>query len=210
MVIRTAMTAQKVDKVVIATDSEEVIKVAKEYNIKAILTDKNHKSGSDRIKEASDILNLKEDELIINLQGDEPFIEKEILTKLKTTLEEIKNRDFVMASCYKKIDEIEAEDPNIVKVVIDKNSDAIYFSRSKIPYNRDNSVHIYKGHIGLYGFNKKSLDKFCEMSAEIEDIEKLEQLRVIYHSYKIKMIEVQTNSIGIDTIEDLEKARSLK
>lgn len=210
MVIRTAMTAQKVDNVVIATDSEEVIKVAKEYNIKAILTDKNHKSGSDRIKEASDILNLKEDELIINLQGDEPFIEKEILTKLKTTLEEIKNRDFVMASCYKKIDEIEAEDPNIVKVVIDKNSDAIYFSRSKIPYNRDNSVHIYKGHIGLYGFNKKSLDKFCKMSAEIEDIEKLEQLRVIYHSYKIKMIEVQTNSIGIDTIEDLEKARSLK
>ncbi len=210
MVIRTAMTAQKVDKVVIATDSEEVIKVAKEYNVKAILTDKNHKSGSDRIKEASDILNLKEDELIINLQGDEPFIEKEILTKLKTTLEEIKNRDFVMASCYKKIDEIEAEDPNIVKVVIDKNSDAIYFSRSKIPYNRDNSVHIYKGHIGLYGFNKKSLDKFCEMSAEIEDIEKLEQLRVIFHSYKIKMIEVQTNSIGIDTIEDLEKARSLK
>jgi 3-deoxy-manno-octulosonate cytidylyltransferase (CMP-KDO synthetase) len=210
MVIRTAMTAQKVDKVVIATDSEEVIKVAKEYNIKAILTDKNHKSGTDRIKEASDILNLKEDELIINLQGDEPFIEKEILEELKTTLEAIKNREFVMASCYKKIDEIEAEDPNIVKVVIDKNSDAIYFSRSKIPYNRDNSVHIYKGHIGIYGFNKKSLDEFCEMSAKIEDIEKLEQLRVIYNGYKIKMIEVQTNSIGIDTIEDLEKARNIK
>jgi 3-deoxy-manno-octulosonate cytidylyltransferase (CMP-KDO synthetase) len=210
MVIRTAMTAQKVDKVVIATDSEEVIKVAKEYNIEAILTDKNHKSGSDRIKEASDILKLKEDELIINLQGDEPFIEKEILEELKTTLEAIKNREFVMASCYKKIDEIEAEDPNIVKVVIDKNSDAIYFSRSKIPYNRDNSVHIYKGHIGIYGFNKKSLDEFCEMSAKIEDIEKLEQLRVIYNGYKIKMIEVQTNSIGIDTIEDLEKARNIK
>jgi 3-deoxy-manno-octulosonate cytidylyltransferase (CMP-KDO synthetase) len=210
MVIRTAMTAQKVDKVVIATDSEEVIKVAKEYNIEAILTDKNHKSGSDRIKEASDILKLKEDELIINLQGDEPFIEKEILEELKTTLEIIKNREFVMASCYKKIDEIEAEDPNIVKVVIDKNSDAIYFSRSKIPYNRDNSVHIYKGHIGIYGFNKKSLDEFCEMSAKIEDIEKLEQLRVIYNGYKIKMIEVQTNSIGIDTIEDLEKARNIK
>jgi 3-deoxy-manno-octulosonate cytidylyltransferase (CMP-KDO synthetase) len=209
MVIKTALTAKKVvDEVVIATDSEEVIKVAKEYNINAVLTDKNHKSGSDRIKEASDILKLKEDEFIINLQGDEPFIEKEILQKLKTTLEEIKDRDFVMASCYKKIDEIEAEDPNIVKVVIDKNSDAIYFSRSKIPYNRDNSVHIYKGHLGLYGFNKKSLDKFCEISAEIEDIEKLEQLRVIYHGYKIKMIEVETNSIGIDTIEDLEKARS--
>jgi len=108
-----------------------------------------------------------------------------------------------MASCYKKIDEIEAEDPNIVKVVIDKDSNAIYFSRSKIPYNRDNS---YKGHIGVYGFNKKSLDEFCKISAHIEDIEKLEQLRVIYYGYKIKMIEVETKSIGIDTIEDLKKA----
>jgi 3-deoxy-manno-octulosonate cytidylyltransferase (CMP-KDO synthetase) len=210
MVIRTALTAQKVDDTVIATDSEEVKKIAKKYSINAILTDKNHKSGSDRIKEASDILGLKEDELIINLQGDEPFIEKEILEKVKTAIEEIKNRNFVMVSCYKQINEIQAEDPNIVKVVIDKNSDAIYFSRSKIPYNRDNSVHTYKGHIGIYGFNKKSLDKFCDISAQIEDIEKLEQLRVIYHSYKIKMIKVKTNSIGIDTIEDLQKARSIK
>ena len=86
MVIRTALTAQKVDDTVIATDSEEVKKIAKKYSINAILTDKNHKSGSDRIKEASDILELKEDELIINLQGDEPFIEKEILEKVKTAL----------------------------------------------------------------------------------------------------------------------------
>jgi len=207
MVIRTALIAEKVDKVIIATDSEEVMEVAKQYNIQAVMTDKNHKSGSDRIKEASDILGLKEDESIINLQGDEPFIESEILEKLKKTLNEIKNRNFVMASCYKQIDEIEAEDPNLVKVVVDKDSNAIYFSRSKIPYNRDNSVHSYKGHIGIYGFNKKSLDKFCEISAHIEDIEKLEQLRVIYHGYKIKMIEVETKSFGIDTIEDLQKAR---
>jgi len=206
MVIKTALRAKKVDEVVIATDSEEVIEVAKKYNIKAVMTNKNHKSGTDRIKEASDILGLDENELIINLQGDEPFIEVEILEKLKETLKTIKNREFVMASCYKKIDEIEAEDPNIVKVVIDKNSNAIYFSRSKIPYNRDNSVHTYKGHIGVYGFNKKSLDEFCKISAHIEDIEKLEQLRVIYYGYKIKMIEVETKSIGIDTIEDLKKA----
>jgi len=206
MVIKTALIAQKVDDVVIATDSEEVIEVAKKYNIKAVMTDKNHKSGSDRIKEASDILGLKDDDLIINLQGDEPFIESEILDKVKKTLEEIKNREFVMVSCYKKIDELSSEDPNLVKVVVDKNSDAIYFSRSKIPYNRDNSVHTYKGHIGIYGFDKKSLDKFCEINAHIEDIEKLEQLRVIYHGYKIKMIEVETNSFGIDTQEDLQKA----
>ena len=206
MVIKTAMVAQKVDDVVIATDSKEVIEVAKQYNIKAIMTDKNHKSGSDRIKEASDILGLSDDEIIINLQGDEPFIESEILEKVKNTLKEIKTREFVMVSCYKLIDELSAEDPNLVKVIIDKNDDAIYFSRSKIPYNRDNSVHKYKGHIGIYGFNKKSLDKFCKINAHIEDIEKLEQLRVIYHGYKIKMVEVQTKSFGIDTPQDLKKA----
>ena len=208
MVIKTAKIAQQIDDVVIATDSKEVIEVAKKYNIKAVLTDKNHKSGTDRIKEASDILNLKDDEFIINLQADEPFIEEEVLQKVKEALISIKKREFVMVSCYKFIDEISAEDANLVKVVIDSNSDAIYFSRSKIPYNRDNSVHNYKGHIGIYGFNKKSLDKFCEISAKIEDVEKLEQLRVIYNGYKIKMVEVKTNSFGIDTIEDLQKAQN--
>ena len=210
MVIKTAKIAQQIDDVVIATDSEEVIEVAKKYNIKAVLTDKNHKSGTDRIKEASDILNLKDDDFIINLQADEPFIEKEVLQKVKEALISIKDRKFVMVSCYKFIDEISAEDANLVKVVIDSNSDAIYFSRSKIPYNRDNSVHNYKGHIGIYGFNKKSLDMFCQMSAKIEDVEKLEQLRVIYNGYKIKMVEVETNSFGIDTIEDLNKAQKWK
>lgn len=209
MVIKTAQTAMKIDEVVIATDSNEVIEVAKKYNIKAVLTDKNHKSGTDRIKEASDILNLKDEEFIINLQADEPFIETEVLQKVKETLTTIKNRDFVMVSCYKIINELSAEDANLVKVVIDSNSDAIYFSRSKIPYNRDNSVHNYKGHIGIYGFNKKSLDTFCKISAKIEDVEKLEQLRVIYNGYKIKMVEVKTNSFGIDTIEDLQKAKQL-
>jgi len=206
MVIKTAQVAQKIDNVVIATDSQEVLDVAKKYNIQAIMTDKNHKSGTDRIKEASDILGLNDDDIIINLQGDEPFIEPEILQQVKQTLIDIKDRDFVMVSCYKLIDELSAEDPNLVKVVVDKNNDAIYFSRSKIPYNRDNSVHNYKGHLGIYGFNKKSLDKFCQINAHIEDIEKLEQLRVVYYGYKIKMIEVETNSIGIDTIDDLKKA----
>jgi 3-deoxy-manno-octulosonate cytidylyltransferase (CMP-KDO synthetase) len=207
MVIKTAQTAQKVDDVVIATDSTEVMEVAKKYNIKAVMTSKNHKSGTDRIKEASDILGLKKDEIIINLQADEPFIEQKILEDVKNTLKKIENRDFVMVSCYKQIDELSAEDPNLVKVVTDKEENAIYFSRSKIPYNRDNSIYSYKGHIGIYGFNKKSLDKFCEISANIEDVEKLEQLRVLYYGYKIKMIKVKTDSFGIDTIEDLEKAR---
>ena len=206
MIIRCANIAKEVDDVVIATDSKEVIEVCKKYNFEAVMTDKNHKSGSDRIKEASDILRLNENEIIINMQGDEPFLEPEILQKVKETLNNL-NREFKMVSCYKIIDELSAEDVNLVKVIIDKNSDAIYFSRSKIPYNRDNAPHQYKGHLGIYGFDKKSLDKFTQMKGHLEHIEKLEQLRVIENGEKIKMIEVKTKSFGIDTKEDLERAR---
>jgi len=206
MIIRCANIAKEVDDVVIATDSIEVIEVCKKYNFEAVMTDKNHNSGSDRIKEASDILRLNENEIIINMQGDEPFLEPEILQKVKETLNNL-NREFKMVSCYKIIDELNAEDVNLVKVIIDKNSDAIYFSRSKIPYNRDNAPHQYKGHLGIYGFDKKSLDKFTQMKGHLEHIEKLEQLRVIENGEKIKMIEVKTKSFGIDTKEDLERAR---
>jgi len=207
MIIWCAEVASKVDDVCIATDSDEVIEIAKKYGFKAVMTDKNHKSGSDRIKEAADILGLKEDEIVINMQGDEPFLEPEILKQVKNKLIEIKNRDFVMVSCYKEIDELKAEDPNLVKVVLDSNSDAIYFSRSKIPYNRDNVAHSYYGHIGIYGFNKKSLDEFVKMKGTLEHIEKLEQLRVIENGKKIAMIKVKTKSFGIDTKDDLIKAR---
>jgi len=206
IIIWCAEVAKHVDDVIIATDSEEVIEVCKKYNFEAIMTDKNHKSGSDRIKEAADILGLKDTDTVINMQGDEPFLEPEILQKVKETLNNL-DSDFKMVSCYKIIDELSAEDPNLVKVIIDKNSDAIYFSRSKIPYNRDNAPHQYKGHLGIYGFDKKSLDKFTKMKGYLEHIEKLEQLRVIENGEKIKMIEVKTKSFGIDTKEDLQKAR---
>jgi 3-deoxy-manno-octulosonate cytidylyltransferase (CMP-KDO synthetase) len=208
MIIWCAEVAKQVDEVCIATDSQEVIDVCKNYGFNAVMTSENHQSGSDRIKEAADLLGLSDEEIVINMQGDEPFLEPEILQKVKDKLTEIKNRDFVMVSCYKKIDELHASDPNLVKVIMDKNLDAIYFSRSKIPYNRDDVPHEYYGHIGIYGFNKKSLDEFVKMKGYLEHIEKLEQLRVLENGKKIAMIEVETNSFGIDTKEDLEKARS--
>ena len=207
MIIWCAQTAQKADDVCIATDSKEVVKVCEKYGFKAVLTDTNHQSGSDRIKEASDILGLKDDDIVINMQGDEPFLEPEILKNVKEKLIQIKNRNFAMVSCYKEIDEIHAVDPNLVKVVLDKNENAIYFSRSKIPYNRDDSPHQYFGHIGIYGFTKKSLDMFVKMEGVLEHIEKLEQLRVLENGEKITMIRVNTKSFGIDTKDDLEKAR---
>ncbi|PTB88142.1 3-deoxy-manno-octulosonate cytidylyltransferase [cyanobacterium G8-9] len=208
MVVRTAKAVEGIDKVVIATDSEEVIEIAQSHNIQAVLTSDKHQSGTDRIYEAAQKLNLAEDEVIINVQGDEPFIETDVVEAIYNLTKKNKNNTSIMMnSCYKIISNPEADDPNIVKVVTDKNDIALYFSRAKIPYPRDHHFNAYKGHLGIYGFTMKSLETFCKSEpAPLEDIEKLEQLRALYHGYKIAMTEVETKSFGIDTPEDLEKA----
>ncbi|MCF6244721.1 MAG: 3-deoxy-manno-octulosonate cytidylyltransferase [Sulfurovum sp.] len=208
MVVRTAKAVESIDKVVIATDSQKVIDIAKEYDIMAVLTSITHQSGTDRIYEAVQILALPKDEIIINVQGDEPFIETEVVQSIYDLTQQNKNNENIMMnSCYKILSNPEADDPNSVKVVTDDKDIALYFSRSKIPYPRDHHFDTYKGHLGIYGFTVKSLRKFCMLApAPLEDIEKLEQLRTLYHGYSIAMIEVKTNSFGIDTQEDLEKA----
>jgi 3-deoxy-manno-octulosonate cytidylyltransferase (CMP-KDO synthetase) len=208
MVIRTAQAVSSIDRVAIATDSQEVIDIAMSYGIEAILTSSEHNSGTDRIFEASQKLNLSKNEVIINVQGDEPFIEKEVVQAVfDLTTQNAKESKIIMNSCYKLISNPEADDPNIVKVVTTKEDIALYFSRAKIPYPRDHHFNEYKGHIGIYGFTKESLELFCSLStAPLEDIEKLEQLRALYHGYNIAMTPVETQSFGIDTPEDLEKA----
>ncbi len=211
MVIRTAKAIEGIDRVAIATDSEEVVNIANEYNITAIMTSLEHNSGTDRIYEASKKLNLLEDEVIINVQGDEPFIETEVVQAVfDLTNKNKKNSKIMMNSCYKRINNPEADDPNIVKVVTTDNDLALYFSRAKVPYPRDHHFDAYKGHLGIYGFTKNSLERFCQLSsAPLEEIEKLEQLRALYHGYEVAMVEVSSKSFGIDTPEDLEKALKL-
>ena len=208
MVIRTAMAVEDIDDVAIATDSKEVIEIANRYHIKAVMTSSEHKSGTDRIYEASKKLGLQDNEIIINVQGDEPFIEKEVVEAIyKLTKSNVDNHKIIMNSCYKSISNPEADDTNIVKVVTDKNDIALYFSRAKVPYPRDHHFNKYKGHLGIYGFSMNSLEQFCNLTpAPLEDIEKLEQLRALYHGYEVAMVEVKTESFGIDTQEDLEKA----
>ena len=208
MVVRTAMTVSDVDDVIIATDAQEVVNIAAEHDIKAILTSNTHQSGTDRIYEAAKKAGLKEDAIIINVQGDEPFLESEVVRAVYNLT--VKNRDnekILMNSCYKRITNPEADDPNIVKVVTDTEEIALYFSRAKIPYPRDHHFDQYKGHLGIYGFTLRSLEHFCALSpAPLEEIEKLEQLRALYHGYEVAMTAVETESFGIDTPEDLEKA----
>ena len=209
MVIKTAKQVSSLDKVVIATDSSEVLSLAKKHGFDAVLTSVNHNSGTDRINEAVNILNLSDDEIIINVQADEPFIEPEVVKAVINRVKEIKNSDEILiSSCYKEISSNLADDPNLVKVVLDEFENAIYFSRAKIPYHRDHSDNSnYFGHLGIYGFTKKSLNKFCSLkSSKLENIEKLEQLRAIDNGFKISMVKVDSKSFGIDTKEDLQRA----
>ncbi len=208
MVVRTAMAVDDIDSVVIATDSQDVIDIAASHGIQAVMTSQDHQSGTDRIYEAVQKLGLSDDEIIINVQGDEPFIETDVVQGIyNLTKKNQTDGSIMMNSCYKTISNPEADDPNIVKVVTDSDDIALYFSRAKVPYPRDHHFDSYKGHLGIYGFTVRSLRKFCTLSpAPLEDIEKLEQLRALHHGYRVAMIEVETESFGIDTQEDLEKA----
>lgn len=208
MVVKTAKRVEHLDRVVVAADDEKIISICKEYGVEAMLTSTTHKSGTDRINECANILELDDNELIINIQADEPFIEPEVVESLITKLKTLQknNEEFIMGSCYNAINADAAQDENLVKVVLDDEDNAIYFSRSLIPYNRGGGA-TYFGHIGIYGFSKKSLKEFCNLSdAPIEDIEKLEQLRAIYHQKKISMVKVASTGFGIDTKEDLARA----
>lgn len=211
MVVRTAKRVADLDRVVVAAEDEEIIEVCKAHGIEAMLTSDTHKSGTDRINECAQLLDISNDELVINIQADEPFIETEVVDALMQRLQGLKSagEPFVMGSCYNAINAEAAEDPNLVKVIMDHAHNAIYFSRSLIPYNRSGSA-TYFGHIGIYGFTKKSLHDFCGLNdAPIEDIEKLEQLRAIYHGKKISMVKVASTGFGIDTQEDLERAKEI-
>lgn len=209
MVIKTAKQVSSLDKVVIATDTKEVFDLAKEYGFEAVMTSINHNSGTDRINEAVNKLNVSDDEIIINVQADEPFIEVDVIKAVIKRVNEVKNcEETLITSCYKKISSIDADDSNLVKVVLNNKEEAIYFSRAKVPFHREkDKEENYFGHLGIYGFTKKSLNKFCSLnSSKLEDIEKLEQLRAIDNGFKIAMVEVVSKSFGIDTKEDLEKA----
>lgn len=204
MVIATAKRVQNLDDVAIAADTQEVVELAEKHGFRAILTSQNHQSGTDRINEAAQKLNLCEDEIIVNVQADEPFIEEAVV---KSVIERAKCTEAMITSACKKIDLLHVKDPNLVKVILDTHGNAIYFSRSAIPYDREGGFEGYFGHLGIYAFRKKSLETFCTLPyAPIEHIEKLEQLRAVYHGYNIAMVEVESESFGIDTQEDLERA----
>ena len=196
------------DKVVVVTDSDEIINVLKEFDIKFLKSKKDHNTGTDRIAEFSK--KFKSD-IIINVQGDEPFVLKEDLSKIINTFKnDIENTINVVSLMTKLISAEEINNPNNVKVVVDKNNNALMFSRSIIPYERvKNNVNYFK-HIGIYAFRNSFLNKFKKFKqTNLELTEMIEALRVIEHGYNIHMIEIDHEQISIDTIDDFNKAKSM-
>jgi 3-deoxy-manno-octulosonate cytidylyltransferase (CMP-KDO synthetase) len=212
VILRTyeaAINTQLFDDVFVVTDSDIIYKEIISNGGKAIKSIKKHESGSDRIAEAIEHLDVS---VVVNVQGDEPFIDAEPLAKLIEIFRHDSTQQVDLASLMREIkNDDEIHNPNNVKVVVDQNEFALYFSRSVIPYAREKNVGVrYFQHIGIYAFRKQALLDFYHLPMKsLEASEKLEQLRYLEFGKRIKMVETSHVGIGIDTPEDLEKARKM-
>ena len=194
------------DEVIVVTDSETIFDEINSHGGMAIMSKKEHESGSDRIAEAVESMEV---DIVVNVQGDEPFVQKEPLEKL---LNEFEDENVQVASLMQIMNEEKfINDPNYVKVAVDKNMNALFFSRSVIPYPRDKSAVItYYEHIGVYAFRKQALINFTNwLVTPLEAAEKIECLRYLENGVPLKMVVTQYMGIEIDTPEDLERASKL-
>ena len=206
----------KANDVVVATDDQKIFDIVEKFGYKAIMTNINHKSGTDRTVEVVNLMGWSGHEIVVNVQGDEPLINPSLINQVAEYLDHHKDV-FVSTACHSISDYNNFINPNNVKVVLDKNSQALYFSRAPIPFPRDEFAQkmigkegFYK-HIGIYAYRAKFLKNYKDIAqTELEDIEKLEQLRILYAGYKIGVVaSVDNPMIGVDTPEDLEKVRKL-
>ncbi|WP_185123780.1 3-deoxy-manno-octulosonate cytidylyltransferase [Chryseobacterium lacus] len=194
--------------VFVATDSEIIFNEIQSNGGKAVMTGQ-HETGSDRIAEAVENINC---DIVVNVQGDEPFLKTEPLKQLMEVFQQDLNKKISLASLKIKLQNQEdIENPNHVKVITDLNGFALYFSRSVIPYHREKSIDAeYFRHIGVYAFRKEALLKFSRLPmSPLEKLEKIECIRYLENGMKIKMIETDFVGVGIDVPEDLEKARAI-
>lgn len=221
--LEQAKKAKNINQVIVATDSELILQVVQQSGNRAILTSPNHQSGSDRIAEV--VETLPENSIIVNVQGDEPMIPPGTIEKAVEVL--LNDESLVMSTTCEKIESPQdVFSPDVVKVVTDENDFALYFSRSPIPFPREavkqygtleKALHIEPGlianfrkHTGLYVYRREFLLEYTKMrQSNLEKVEMLEQLRVLENGYKIKVIEVEESSIGVDTREDFERVRQI-
>ncbi len=220
MVVRVAQRAaqSRAVRVVVAADDAEIIAACEAHGVACVLTSPDHVSGSDRLAEACETLAIGDDEIVVNVQGDEPLIGPGLIDACADLLTE--RPDCVMSTAAHAIESrVDFENPNIVKVVLDASGRALYFSRATIPWPRDSDLFdgvAHAGsaplrHVGLYAYRARFLRRFPLLAASpLEAIERLEQLRVLWHGERIAVhVSESTPAIGIDTAEDLARAQAL-
>ena len=199
---RQASASHLLDELIVACDHSRIKDAAESFGAKAVLTSDKHNCGSDRIAEAVADIDVK---VVINIQADEPLIHPSVINSLAEAM--LADNKLVMATAMVRIDDnSQINNPNLVKVICNKDAFAIYFSRSRLPYYRDSdSQQVYYKHLGIYAYTKDFLYDYKNLPVSyLEKAEKLEQLRVLEAGYKIKVIETQFNSWGVDTQEDLD------
>jgi len=207
-VYRQCKKAQDIDMVLVVTDSSEIAKHVNGFGAGVIMTPEDCANGSERVAFAAK--HLSDDfEIIINVQGDEPLIEPAVIEKISAAFED--NTVSIATPISELIDKKDIDNPNIVKVVTDKNQNILYFSRSTIPHKRGDVFQTsYWRHVGLYGFRRKILEEIRHLpSTELEEIEKLEQLRWLYHGYRIRAVRVENASVEVNTLEDVKKVEEI-
>ncbi len=203
-----ARQSKTLDELFIAVDDPRVQSCVETFGGKAILTGAHHQSGTDRIAE---VIEQMPADIVVNIQGDQPLLDPNMIDEAVQPM--IDNPEIQMSTLKREIDEDEFKDPGVVKVVVDENDFALYFSRSLIPYPRyDKNLHVYE-HVGLYVYRKDFLLKISKMpQGYLEKLESLEQLRVLEKGYKILVVETKTNrtaGISVDTPEDLKKVEKV-
>ncbi|MFH0924971.1 MAG: 3-deoxy-manno-octulosonate cytidylyltransferase [bacterium] len=211
-VYERARQASLVQDVFVATDDQRIARIVTDFGGKPIMTSTSHNSGMDRVAEA--VIN-RDIDIVVNVQGDEPLIRPEMIDQAIAVL--LEDNNILMSTLKCSIDnDVDVVDPNIVKVITDKNDFALYFSRLPLPYDRDNwktvfhTTALHYKHIGLYVYRKDFLLNLTQLPpSPLEKIERLEQLRVLENGYKIKVLTTKYDSYSVDTEGDLKKVRKL-
>ncbi|MDO4641100.1 MAG: 3-deoxy-manno-octulosonate cytidylyltransferase [Neisseria sp.] len=219
MVVRVAEQAKKsaAQRIIVATDHADIEAACQAHGIETVMTAPGHQSGSARLAEAASKLNLPQHLIVVNVQGDEPLIAPELINRTAEVLVENNAQMATAAHPIHSFDEF--TNPNVVKVVLDKNHNALYFSRAPIPFPRDSMAENTRTlpqeapmrHIGIYAYRTGFLQRYAEMAeTELEHTESLEQLRVLWHGHQIAVeVTLEAPAAGVDTQEDLDRVRQL-
>ena len=203
-VYQAVRAAPVLDDVIVATDSEEILQACNKHSCKAVMTSSQHRSGTERVHEVSKSV---DSDVYINVQGDEPMIRAEHISKL---VELMHNKEIAVGTLKTPAAPEDLGNPNAVKVVADCNGRALYFSRATIPFDRDRSHPRYFKHLGIYAYRKRALDRFVSLpESSLERAERLEQLRFLENGIPIYVAETPFDSVGVDTEEDLWRVTKL-